>query len=67
MILQLMQVYPTAVRGFGLSLCAVFGCIGSMSAPFIAQVCENHILCISVFKLKPCLTNHMSPYIAKSH
>ena len=32
------QVYPTAVRGFGMSLCASISRVGAMIAPYIAQV-----------------------------
>ena len=32
------QVYPTAIRAFGVSLCSSAGRIGGMIAPFIAQV-----------------------------
>ena len=32
------QVYPTAVRAFGVSLCTSVSKLGSMIAPYIAQV-----------------------------
>ena len=35
------QVYPTSVRAFAMSLCAGFGRIGSITAPYIAQVCDD--------------------------
>ena len=32
------QVYPTAVRAFGMSLCSSVSRVGGMIAPYIAQV-----------------------------
>ena len=32
------QVYPTAVRAFGMSLCSSVSRVGAMIAPYIAQV-----------------------------
>ena len=43
----IVQVYPTSVRGFGMSLCSSFSCIGAMLAPYIAQVCTS----VSTFPL----------------
>ena len=34
----LQQVYPTAIRAFGMSLCSAMSRFGGMTAPFIAQV-----------------------------
>ena len=33
-----LQVYPTAIRAFGVSLSSSFSRVGGMIAPFIAQV-----------------------------
>ena len=41
------HVYPTSVRGFGMSLCSSFNRIGAMLAPYIAQVCTS----VSTFPL----------------
>ena len=38
MLLLLLQVYPTAIRAFGMALCSAMSRIGGMTAPFIAQV-----------------------------
>ena len=38
MSLLLPQVYPTAIRAFGMALCSAMSRIGGMTAPFIAQV-----------------------------
>ena len=43
------QVYPTTVRAFGISLCYVFTRIGSMIAPFIAQVCDMYACLLFIF------------------
>ena len=40
MIPLLLQVYPTAIRAFGMALCSAMSRIGGMTAPFIAQVCS---------------------------
>ena len=36
------QVYPTAVRAFGMSLCSSVSRVGAMIAPYIAQVSGIH-------------------------
>ena len=41
--LLLLQVYPTAIRAFGMALCSMMSRLGGMSAPFIAQVTMMYV------------------------
>ena len=49
------QVYPTAVRAFGMSLCSSVSRVGAMIAPYIAQV--STFLYISNCKIHFCLSD----------
>jgi len=50
-----LQVYPTAVRAFGMSLCSSVSRVGAMIAPYIAQV--STFLYISNCKIHFCLSD----------
>ena len=51
-------MYPTSVRGFGLSLCSSFSRVGAMISPYIAQVCGPCLNCYESFKSQLCNYYH---------
>ena len=54
-----LQVYPTMLRGFGMSLCSSASRLGAMASPFIPQVSKHHTVffVIMVLNITPRVHN----------